>query len=109
MTASTFFKLRELYFNDQIDNAEYSGKLYGLGQTFSPTNGLADPGRGGATLAERDDRGSASRDVHNQTPSVGVGGQQNQGMPMGMPTMPSGAMPPVGGYGPFMRTTIGGR
>jgi CCR4-NOT transcription complex subunit 7/8 len=62
--------MREIYFNDQIDDAEYSGKLYGLGQTFAISNGLTDPTRGGATIAERDDRGSVNRDVHNQTPGL---------------------------------------
>src|ERR1700761_7389754 len=64
LTASTFFKMREIYFNDHIDDAEYSGKLFGLGQTV--TNGImGDPGRGGATLAEREDR-SVARETHNQ-------------------------------------------
>src|SRR6267154_3325845 len=57
LTASTFFKMRELYFNDQIDDAEYNCKLYGLGQTFAVSNGITDTGRGGATIAEREDRG----------------------------------------------------
>ena len=84
LTASTFFKMREIYFNDHIDDAEYNGKLYGLGQTFSVLNGMADPGRGGATIAERDDRGSA-RESHNQTPGGGVSQNQNLAMSMGGP------------------------
>jgi len=71
LTASTFFKMREIYFDDRISDDEYSGKLYGLGQTFSTTNGFTtDPSRGGATIAERDDRG-LGREVHNQTPVNG--------------------------------------
>jgi CCR4-NOT transcription complex subunit 7/8 len=109
--------MRELYFDDQIDDAEYSGKLYGLGQTFSMSNGLADPTRGGATIAERDDRGSA-RDIHNQTPGPNNGGsQQSQNVTMSLGPMssgiPSGMTP--GGYGPmgngpqtYMRTMVGG-
>jgi len=109
--------MRELYFDDQIDDAEYSGKLYGLGQTFSMSNGLTDPARGGATIAERDDRGSA-RDVHNQTPAPTNGGsQQSQNVTMSLGPMssgiPSGMTP--GGYGPmgngpptYMRTMVGG-
>ncbi|KAF8192142.1 CAF1-domain-containing protein, partial [Pholiota molesta] len=72
LTASTFFKLRELYFDDRIDDAEWSGKLYGLGQTFSAASGLADASRGGATIAERDDRSSA-RDARSGTPGPGGG------------------------------------
>jgi CCR4-NOT transcription complex subunit 7/8 len=116
LTASTFFKMRELYFNDQIDDAEYNGKLYGLGQTFSVSNGMADPGRGGATIAERDDR-SSLRENHNQTPGAGTG--QNQGAGMGIGPLPTptlvGSMQTPGSYGPmganggYLRSTMVGR
>ncbi|KAF8650016.1 hypothetical protein AX16_005468 [Volvariella volvacea WC 439] len=97
LTASTFFKIRELYFNDRIDDAEYSGKLYGLGQTFVPTNGL-DPSRGGATLAERDDRGPP-RELHNQTPGTNSA-SQSQGIPLGLGSIP-GSMPTPLPYPPL--------
>ncbi|KAG5652817.1 hypothetical protein H0H81_003533 [Sphagnurus paluster] len=109
LTASTFFKTRELYFNDAIDDVEYSGKLYGLGQTFTVSNGLTDPGRGGATIAEREDRGSA-RESHNQTP--GSNTSQN---PMAMGSMqgqlPSSVSYAMGANGPYMRAPplVGGR
>ncbi|KAG2096546.1 ribonuclease H-like domain-containing protein [Suillus discolor] len=119
LTASTFFKMRELYFNDQIDDAEYNCKLYGLGQTFAASNGITDTGRGGATIAEREDRG-IPRDSQNQTPALSA--PQNQGVIMGMgvplPTpalggalpapLPSGtSYGPMGANGPFIRTAIG--
>lgn len=113
LTASTFFKMRELYFEDHIDDAEYNGKLYGLGQTFSGANGMADPGRGGATIAERDDR-NVARDGQNQTP--GGGASQNQGVPMGMGALQSSmsssmsssnAYGPMGSNGTYIRTAIG--
>ena len=117
LTASTFFKMREIYFDDHIDDDEYCGKLYGLGQTFSTSNGLTDPSRGGATIAERDDRGS-SREVHNQTPGPNnASGQQTQNVTMGLNPMQGGmpsAMTP-GGYGSmangppaYLRTMVGG-
>ncbi|EAU85819.2 hypothetical protein CC1G_05036 [Coprinopsis cinerea okayama7 len=127
LTSSTFFKMREIYFNDQIDDAEYSGKLYGLGQTFSLTNGLTDHGRGGATIAERDDRGSSvvrdgSQHGHNGTPGPGsAGAPQTPGMlPLG-PMQAGGPMQaamnqagygPLGANGPFgLRSSLvgGGR
>lgn len=56
LTAATFFKMREIYFNDRIDDAEYNGKLFGLGTTAtlaytngSDTNGISTPGAGGAS------------------------------------------------------------
>lgn len=112
LTASTFFKLRDLYFDEEIE-PEYTGKLYGLGQTVM--NGMmTDPSRGGATPAEREDRSSA-RETLNQTPAAGV--SQNQ-VTLGMMTMPAGALPtlpsgsygPMGANGPYMRTSlVGGR
>ena len=50
LTAATFFKMREQFFQDKLDEEEFSGVLYGLGGTYA--NGEA--GRPGATLAERD-------------------------------------------------------
>lgn len=117
LTASTFFKMRELYFNDSIDDAEYNGKLYGLGQTFTVPNGITETVRGSAaTIAEREDRGPA-RDQQNQ---ANVQAQMAMGMsalttpamagamPAQMPTSPYG---PLTANGPYMRTTMvgGGR
>jgi CCR4-NOT transcription complex subunit 7/8 len=120
LTASTFFKMRELYFNDCIDDETYSGKLYGLGHTFNFLGlGLADAGRGGATIAEREDRQS-TRESHNQTPGPGIAGNiqnQNAGMSMGpLPTPALGTAlttsTPYGTIGGnYIRTTMvgGGR
>ncbi|KAJ6475038.1 ribonuclease H-like domain-containing protein [Mycena vitilis] len=109
LTASTFFKMREIYFHDQVDDAEYSGKLYGLGQTV--TNGMmGDPGRGGATIAEREDR-SVARETHNQTP--GPGSNQNgvnMGMTNGLPSSLPSSSYQVMGSAPYLRPTlVGGR
>jgi CCR4-NOT transcription complex subunit 7/8 len=96
LTASTFFKMRELYFRDMADcYAEFNGKLYGLGETFSHANGPPDPGRGGATPAEREDRR-----VDGAPPvSVGLSGVQ---VPSQMP--PGAGYGPLGTNGAFIRT-----
>ncbi|KZS91253.1 CAF1-domain-containing protein [Sistotremastrum niveocremeum HHB9708] len=52
LTAATFFKMREQFFEDKLDEPEFNGILYGLGSTYA----LSDAGRSGATLAERDSR-----------------------------------------------------
>jgi CCR4-NOT transcription complex subunit 7/8 len=111
LTAATFFKMRELYFGDRIDDPEYNGKLYGLGQTFSLSNGLVDPGRGGMTIAEREDRALA-RELHNQTPASSsqnhLGGLPTQALGGSIPTSstPYGPM----SNGPYIRSTmVGGR
>ena len=118
LTASTFFKMRELYFNDKLDDPEFNGKLYGLGQTFTIQNGVAENVRAGtaATIAEREDRaGPSGREAHNQTPGpppghgvMGMGGALTTpvmagAMPAQMPTTPYGPMT----NGPYMRTAIG--
>lgn len=99
LTASTFFKMREIYFNDDIlDDTEYNGKLYGLGQTFSPTNGIPDPGRGSAaTIAEREDRGVIREQT--QTPGPSMSSMHTPSLGGAMPSTPYGPM--NGGY---MRT-----
>ncbi|KAL1760406.1 ribonuclease H-like domain-containing protein [Schizophyllum commune] len=119
LTASAFFKMRELYFKESLQDhekaeklrSEYSGKLYGLGQTFSVANGIADPGRGGATIAEREDR-TVTRE-RSQTPAPGPGqgvslaGQaavMGMGGGMGMPTPGYGPL----ANGPYMRTQMVG-
>jgi len=108
LTASTFFKMREIYFNDMIDDAEYSGKLYGLGQTFTVSNGIAsDTVRGSAaTIAEREDRsGAAQRALDNNnaasTPGLGMGTPSMAG------ALAAGTYGPMTGNGPYMRTPIG--
>lgn len=128
LTASTFFKMRELYFGDEVDDGEYNGKLYGLGQTFSVPNGFTDNVRGGATIAERDDRSVVALTLAREgttTPGIGGGGGggvsngQNQSGMMGLgvpiPTASSlgGGLTsgttygPMGGSNPYMRTAIG--
>ncbi|TCD63248.1 CCR4-NOT transcription complex subunit 7 [Steccherinum ochraceum] len=108
LTASTFFKMREIYFNDVIDDAEYSGKLYGLGQTFTVSNGIAsDTVRGSAaTIAEREDRGGAAQrtaEAANANPSTPMG----MGTPSMAGALAAGSYGPMAGNGPYMRTTIG--
>lgn len=117
LTASTFFKMRELYFGDDVDDVEYNGKLYGLGQTFSVPNGFTDNVRGGATIAERDDRsvvGVLARDATATPGGGGSNGQSQSGvMGIGVP-IPTGSSlgggttyGPMGGSNPYMRTAIG--
>ena len=38
ITGSSFFKIKEEFFDNQIDDEKYCGNLYGLGNTY-PTNG----------------------------------------------------------------------
>ena len=109
--------MRGLYFGDRVDDAEFSGKLYGLGQTFTVANGLADSGRGGATIAEREDRGSSAREAHNQTQGANPSSQSQMALgPMQSGTLPN-ALPssvsygPIGSNGNYLRTSLvgGGR
>ncbi|KAG7088271.1 hypothetical protein E1B28_012285 [Marasmius oreades] len=112
LISDAFFKLRERYSPEGFDHREFNGKMFGFGQTATVTNGLTDPGRGGATMAEREDR-MTMREVHNQTP-----GPQNQGVSIGLqlqagiPTqIPPTQYGPMGANGPpYLRTSlVGGR
>lgn len=40
LTGLTFFKLKEMYFEDSIDDSKYCGHLYGLGSTSFFQNGI---------------------------------------------------------------------
>ena len=44
LTCATFFKMRQLFFENNIDDAKYLGVLYGLGQgaTAAPVPWLTD-------------------------------------------------------------------
>ena len=133
LTASTFFKMRELYFNDTLDDPDYNGKLYGLGQTFTVQNGIAEHARAGtaATIAEREDRApqppaqahNHAHDFrahnhqhnhnHNHAPGAGTPGVVGMPGTLTTPVM-AGAMPaqmPTTPYGPmngpYMRQPIG--
>ena len=37
LTAATFFKLVEVYFNGNLDDSKYAGLLYGLGRAVDPS------------------------------------------------------------------------
>ena len=40
MTGLSFFRMKELFFEDSIDEGKYSGHLYGLGQSTFPSGGF---------------------------------------------------------------------
>ena len=40
MTGLSFFKMKELFFEDSIDEGKYSGHLYGLGHSAFPAGGF---------------------------------------------------------------------
>jgi CCR4-NOT transcription complex subunit 7/8 len=116
LTSFTFFKLKQVYFGDSVNEKEYSGKLFGLGSTANSAAATIDPSGGRLTIAEREDR-VPLRELHNQTPgSAGVA--TNQGVAMGMPMgtsgipapMPSTVYGPMGSNGPYLRgQLVGGR
>ncbi|KAL3210368.1 hypothetical protein MRX96_008884 [Rhipicephalus microplus] len=37
LTAVAFFKMRQVFFSDQIDDGKYCGEIYGLGPAFDST------------------------------------------------------------------------
>ncbi|KAH8114441.1 CAF1-domain-containing protein [Phellopilus nigrolimitatus] len=110
LTAHTFFKMRELYFNDHIDDGEYNGKLYGLGKTVLATNGTLDTQsalgigmalglRSGATIAERERtplmREQQAVSAQGQQQQQQGGTQQGMGMGGGPNMMGAGGPTPL--------------
>ncbi|XP_058175258.1 CCR4-NOT transcription complex subunit 7 isoform X1 [Anopheles ziemanni] len=47
LTGMAFFKMREMFFEDNIDNAKYSGHLYGLGTPFVANGNSTNTGSSG--------------------------------------------------------------
>ncbi|XP_068456626.1 CCR4-NOT transcription complex subunit 8 isoform X1 [Clinocottus analis] len=46
LTGMAFFRMKELFFEDNIDDAKYCGRLYGLGSgSTQPQNGLSSSGQ----------------------------------------------------------------
>lgn len=71
LTSQTFFKFRDTEVGGEVDDGEFNGKLFGLGQTFTnANNGIMS---GGATIAEREDRfgGQSQQPIRSQTPVNG--------------------------------------
>lgn len=55
LTGMAFFKMREMFFEDNIDNAKYCGHLYGLGTSFivNGNNYTTDNGETNNTTTDR--------------------------------------------------------
>jgi CCR4-NOT transcription complex subunit 7/8 len=108
LTARTFFKARGVYLNDgPVPETEFNGKLFGLGPIFAHPNAAPDQSRGGATIAEREDRPSAMGHAHtlsghSQGSSMGaMSGMMSQVSAVGGPLQqqtPYGQMGPNGAY-----------
>lgn len=98
LTANVFFKMREAYKEDLLDDSEYNGRLYGLGKTAPLTmtngmydstsaHGLASYGRSAITTAERERTPPPRENVGVGVNSVGQnshGHSQAQGQQGGM-------------------------
>merc|ERR1719228_2562482 len=45
LTGAAFFRMRELFFEDNIDDTKYCGQLYGLGVSYSTGNDAFEDGQ----------------------------------------------------------------
>ncbi|XP_055597047.1 CCR4-NOT transcription complex subunit 7 [Uranotaenia lowii] len=83
LTGMAFFKMREMFFEDNIDNAKYCGHLYGLGTSFivngssntisSSTNNSSIGGSGGGGSGG----GNSGGNSNNSGPSGGNNASNN--------------------------------
>lgn len=76
LTGMAFFKMRELFFEDNIDKNKYCGHLYGLGSSFimNGAGGGAGNGGGGGSTAP-----AATTPASGGTSSSSGGGGENNG------------------------------
>lgn len=110
LTSATFFKMREIYFADNLDDDQFNGTLYGLGSSYANGNLLSEPDRAGATAAERDRGPSQSAQQQQQgmggPPGLG-GGLPTPGLGGGFPTPLATPFAPGMGGNPFVRNAMG--
>ena len=119
LTSSTFFKMREIYFHDKIDDEQFNGTLYGLGSSYVNGSLVQDSDRIGAATAAERDRGPAistprqqqQQQVQIQTPGMqGPPGLSNGMTSAGLGGAFSGPLgTPFGGLAgnPFVRSAMG--
>jgi CCR4-NOT transcription complex subunit 7/8 len=120
LTSATFFKMREIYFADNLDDEQFNGTLYGLGSSYANGNGT-EPDRAGATAAERD-RGPMPTTPHQQHqhphhqqnhqqgmngPPGLTNGLSTPGLGGGFPTPLAAPFAPAMGGNPFARNAMG--
>ena len=121
LTSSTFFKMRELYFQDKIDDEQFNGTLYGLGSSYANGSLVSDTDRtiGAATAAERDrgpvnitPRQQHSQAIPIQAPGLGgppglTNGLGSAGLGGGFPGSLGGPFGAGMGSNPFVRSAMG--
>lgn len=119
--------MRQVYSTDLLDEAEYNGKLYGLGKTAlqltngtydaQSAHGLAQYGRSAVTSAERErtpPREQGSIVSQNQSQQGGANGQQGMGLGgpgilgSGPATLPAPGAPNMGGFSNTLGSPYGG-
>lgn len=111
LTGQTFFKMKEMFFEDDIDDSKYCGHLYGLGTNFVVTassNNLASMSSS-ASLASAAATTLASNNANNNTTTTTTGSatvtmEQSNGSsstnnvtPESTTSTPSSATPTVNG------------
>jgi len=86
LTGQTFFKMREMFFEDDIDDSKYCGRLYGLGTNYVVTNGTSGSGAtssagsgGGAPLTVSSSTSSIADVVASSASSVSSSAPDRRG------------------------------
>ena len=51
LTGAAFFRMKQMFFEGEIDDEKYNGYLYGLGPSFTSGNSMANPPGMAATQA----------------------------------------------------------
>ncbi|XP_039451011.1 CCR4-NOT transcription complex subunit 7 [Culex pipiens pallens] len=82
LTGMAFFKMREMFFEDNIDNAKYCGHLYGLGTSFivngsNNSNNTISSGGGGGNNTNNSSSTAGSNANSANTGGGGSGGARD--------------------------------
>uniref|UniRef100_A0A8D8E0H5 poly(A)-specific ribonuclease n=1 Tax=Culex pipiens TaxID=7175 RepID=A0A8D8E0H5_CULPI len=83
LTGMAFFKMREMFFEDNIDNAKYCGHLYGLGTSFivngsnNSNNTISSSGGGGGNNTNNSSSTAGSNANSANTGGGGSGGARD--------------------------------
>ena len=84
LTGQTFFKMKEMFFEDDIDDSKYLGHVYGLGTNFvaacappTTTASSASLNAASSTTAATADRAAASSAASSESDEDGDGSGKN--------------------------------
>jgi len=110
LTSATFFKMREIYFGDKLDDDQFNGTLYGLGTSSMNGTLASEADRTGATTAAERDRGPMLSTPQHQSmngTSVLTNGLSTPGLAASFQSQLNTPFVPGMAQNPFLHNAMG--